>query len=444
MEQSTRFIGMDVHKATIVVAVTATGEVGKATAYGTFPNTAAALETLVKRLRQAGNGPIKFCYEAGPCGYGVHRTLTRIGEDCMVVAPSMIPRKSGERQKTDKRDAANLAVLHRGGLLTAVWVPDAAHEAMRDLIRTRLAAVRAVRAARQQLSAFLLRHERVYPGNRTPWTKAHRGWLADQSFAQPAQQIVLEESIETVRQGEQRRDRIDGYLRAQIPTWSLFPLVQNLCVLRGLDMIAAAGLAAAIGDPSRFATAPHLMAYLGMVPSEHTSGPKRRIGAITKAGDVHARTLLIEAAHSYRFPARIGRRKLAAVDAVPEAVRAIAWKAQTRLCQRYRQMMVKGKPNQVVVTAIARELAGFIWSIACITSGPVAGDDVVTESYDEGTALWDEVTTASEEVARQIRQITSDTGCLHGPRHQPLNGTVRHAKRPRQTGAVSAEGSLTG
>src|SRR4051812_6907228 len=178
MEQPTRFVGMDVHKETIVVAVTATGEVGKATAYGTFPNTAAGLEKLVKRLRQAGSGPIKFCYEAGPCGYGVHRTLTRMGEDCMVVAPSMIPRKPGERQKNDKRDAASLAVLHRGGLLTAVWVPDAAHEAMRDLIRARLAAVRALRAAGQQLSAFLLRHERAYPGNRTPWTKAHRGWLA--------------------------------------------------------------------------------------------------------------------------------------------------------------------------------------------------------------------------------------------------------------------------
>jgi transposase len=461
MEQSTRFIGMDVHKDTIVVAVTATGEVGKATAYGTFPNTGAALEKLVKRLRQAGSGPLKFCYEAGPCGYGVHRTLSRMGEDCMVVAPSMIPRKSGSRQKNDKRDAASLAVLHRGGLLTAVWVPDAAHEAMRDLIRARQAAVRAVRAARQQLGAFLLRHERVYPGNRTCWTKAHRGWLADQAFAQPAQQIVLEESIEAVRLSEQRRDRVDGHLRAQIPNWSLFPLVQNLCALRGLDMIAAAGLAAAIGDPSRFATAPHFMAYLGMVPSEHTSGPKRRIGAITEAGDVHpssgysngfaagtlaslARTLLIEAAHSYRYPARIARHKLAVVDAVPEAVRAIAWKAQTRLCQRYRQMMAKGKPNQVVVTAIARELAGFVWSIACITSDSVVSDNIVAESYDEETTLRDEVTTESEEVAQQAQQITPDTGRPRVPRHQPLKGSARHARRPRQNGAVSAEGSLTG
>src|SRR6202045_2161885 len=191
MEQPTRFIGMDVHKDTIVVAVTAAGDVGKAAPYGTLPNTAAAVEKLVRRLRQAGSGPLKFCYEAGPCGYGIHRALTKMNEDCMVVAPSMIPRKSGDRQKTDKRDAATLAVLHRGGLLTGVWVPDAAHEAMRDLIRARLAAVRAGRTARQQSSAFLLRHERIYPNGGKAWTRAHRGWMADQSFAQSAQQIVL-------------------------------------------------------------------------------------------------------------------------------------------------------------------------------------------------------------------------------------------------------------
>jgi transposase len=413
MEQLTRFIGMDVHKDTIVVAVTAAGDSGKATPYGTFPNTVPALEKLVKRLRQAGSGALKFCYEAGPCGYGVHRTLTRLGEDCMVVAPSMIPRKSGDRQKNDKRDADGLAVLHRGGLLTAVWVPDAAHEAMRDLIRSRLAAVRAVRTARQQLSAFLLRHERIYRnGGGKAWTKAHRGWLAEQSFAQPAQQIVLEESIEAVRLGEQRRDRVDGFLRAQIPTWSLFPLVQNLGALRGLDTIASAGLAAAIGDPSRFASAPDFMAYLGLVPSEHSSGPKRRMGAITKSGDVHARTLLIEAAHSYRFPARIARRKLAAIDAVPEAVREIAWKAQTRLCQRYRHMMAKDKPTPVIVTAIARELAGFVWSIACITSDPPAKTPAAK--------------TTSDEVCP-----TKSTGRCHALRRQPLKATAR----PEQTGA---------
>jgi transposase len=319
--------------------------------------------------------------------------------------------------------------------LTPVWVPDAAHEAMRDLIRARQAAVRAVRAARQQLSAFLLRHERIYPDGKKAWTKVHRRWLAEQSFAQPAQQIVLEESIEAVRLGEQRRDRVDGYLRAQIPTWSLFPLVRNLCALRGLDMIAGAGLAAAIGDPSRFASAPDFMAYLGMVPSEHTSGPKRRIGAITKAGDVHARTLLIEAAHSYRFPARIARDKLKAVDTVPDAVRAIAWKAQTRLCQRYRSMVAKGKPNQVVVTAVARELAGFVWSIACITSDPHATESVVTLAHNKVNIESPAVMTLSEEVTRQAQQIASGTGSSNAP---------RRARRPEQSKATSAERSLTG
>jgi transposase len=407
---------MDVHKDTIVVAVTAMGDVGKATPYGTIPNTAAALEKLIKRLRQARGGPLKFCYEAGPCGYGVHRTLTRLGEDNIVVAPSMVPRKRGDRQKNDKRDAASLAVLHRGGLLTAIWVPDAAHEAMRDLIRARLAAVRAARAARQQLSAFLLRHERSYGSGRTAWTKAHRGWLASQRFAQPAQQIVLEESIEAVRLAEQRLDRVDGYLRVQIPTWSLFSLVRNLCALRGLDMIASAGLAAAIGDPSRFASAPDFMAYLGLVPSEHSSGPKRRTGTVTKAGDVHARTVLVEAAHSYRLPARITRHKLTALDAVPEAVRAIAWKAQTRLCQRYRYMMAKGKPKQVAVTAIARELAGFVWAVACIMS------DAATTSSAVTPASQDACPTGSHCSCTPRRHSLNIRGAAREPLNKPLPG----------------------
>ena len=191
MEQATRFVGMDVDKATVVVAVTAMGEVGKATPYGTIPNTSAALEKLVKRLRGAGGGRLKFCYEAGPCGYGVHRSLTRLGEDCVVVAPSMIPRRSGDRQKNDKRDANALAVLHRGGLLTAVWVPDAAHEAMRDLVRARQAAVRAVRAARQQLSAFLLRH---------PWEESHElDATIHPGPVHPAAQTLSEHHLRPVR-----------------------------------------------------------------------------------------------------------------------------------------------------------------------------------------------------------------------------------------------------
>jgi transposase len=228
-----------------------------------------------------------------------------------------------------------------------------------------------------------------------------------------------------VRLGEQRRDRVDGYLRAQISTWSLFPLVQNLCALRGLDMIAAAGLAAAIGDPSRFASAPDFMAYLGLVPSKHSTGPKRRIGAIAKAGDIHARTLLIEAAHSYRFPARVGRRKLTAVDAVPEAVRAIAWEAQTRLCQRYRHMMARGKLKQVVVTVIARELAGFVWSIARITSNlPVTRSTATTTSKEvalAGSADRSHLRTVSQMKARRRRASVDELN--EATLHQQTEGT---------------------
>jgi transposase len=418
MEQTTRFVGLDIHKATIVAAVISSGERGKAVVLGEFPNTPAALEKLVKRLRAAGGGVLKFCYEAGPCGYGVHRTLTRLGEDCVVVAPSMIPRRPGDRQKNDQRDAMSLAALHKGGLLTAVWVPDAAHEAMRDLIRARLAAVRAVRTARQQLSAFLLRHERVFPDGRTPWTQAHRRWLAEQRFDQPAQQIVLEECIEAVRLAEQRRDRGEAHLRAQIPCWSLAPLVRDLCALRGLDVIGAAGLAAAIGDPSRFPSARDFMAYLGLVPSEHSSGPRQRLGAITKSGDVHARTVLIEAAWSYRFPARVARAKLAAVEAAPDAVREIAWKAQIRLCRRYRLMMDSGKPKQVVVTAIARELAGFVWAVARRTAA------VPTHAHHPATA-------AEAAVGKEVLTVRA-TDAAGAERSPPPKLTPLRAGRIRQ------------
>lgn len=364
MTEPTRYIGMDVHKETIVIAIAVEHDRGKATLYGTIQNTRNALNLCVEKLHRANPGPLRFCYEAGPCGYGIHRALTAMGQDCVVIAPSLTPRRPGERHKTDTRDAADLATLLRAGLLTPIWVPDAAHEAMRDLVRARQASVRAVRTARQQLSAFLLRHDRRYTTGRQAWTLAHRRWLSELTFEQPAQHIVLEEAIAAVRHSEAHRDRMDAHLRAALPGWSLYPLVCALTALRGIDVIAAAGLAAAIGDPSRFASAPDFMGYLGLVPSEHSSGLRRRLGAITKAGDVHARTLLIEAAWSYRLPARISRTKLARLEGVPDAVQALAWKAQTRLCARYRTLIARGKSKQVVVTAIARELAGFVWAIA--------------------------------------------------------------------------------
>jgi transposase len=274
----------------------------------------------------------------------------------------MIPRRPGERIKTDRRDAANLARLHRAGELTPVWIPDRAHEAMRDLVRARQAAVRALRQARQQLSGFLLRHGHHY--NRPAWTQMHRRWLAGLRFEQPAHHLVLEDCIATIEAATARRDRLEASIEAALADWSLAPVVRALQALRGMALIAAATLVAELGDIARFTNPRQLMAYLGLVPSEHSSGTTRRQGAITKAGNGAARRMLIEAAWSYRFPARISRELLLRQEGLAKPVRDTAWKAQERLCRRYRKLARAGKPANVVTVAIARELAGFVWAIA--------------------------------------------------------------------------------
>jgi transposase len=274
----------------------------------------------------------------------------------------MIPRRPGERIKTDRRDAANLARLHRAGELTPVWIPDRAHEAMRDLVRARQAAVRALRQARQQLSGFLLRQGHHY--NRPAWTQMHRRWLAGLRFEQPAHHLVLEDCIATIEAATARRDRLEASIEAALADWSLAPVVRALQALRGMALIAAATLVAELGDIARFNNPRQLMAYLGLVPSEHSSGTTRRQGAITKAGNGAARRMLIEAAWSYRFPARISRELLLHQEGLAKPVRDTAWKAQERLCRRYRKLARAGKPPNVVTAAIARELAGFVWAIA--------------------------------------------------------------------------------
>jgi transposase len=305
---------------------------------------------------------LRFCYEAGPCGYGIQRDLTVAGHECVVVAPSLIPRKPGDRIKTDRRDAINLAKLHRAGLLTAVWVPDQTHEAIRDLVRARQAAVRTVRQARQQLSGFLLRHGRHY--NRPAWTLVHRRWLASLKFEQPVHHLVLEDCIAAVEAATARRDRLEAHMEAALPDWSLAPVVNALQALRGVAMVSAATLVAELGDVTRFTNPRQLMAYLGLVPSEHSSGKTRRQGGITKAGNGAARRMLIEAAWSYRFPARISRELLSRQESLGKPIRDIAWKAQERLCKRYRKLARAGKSATIVTVAIARELAGFVWAIA--------------------------------------------------------------------------------
>ena len=363
------YIGLDVHKETIAVAVAEGGKRGEVRDRGTIKNTPAALRALMAKLA-AGGSDLRFCHEAGPCGYGIQRQLTAAGHDCIVVAPSLIPRKPGDRIKTDRRDAINLAKLHRAGELTAVWVPDEAHEAIRDLVRSRQAAVRTLRQARQQLSGFLLRHGHHY--HRPAWTLMHRRWLAGLKFDHPAHHLVLEDSIAAVEAAAARRDRLEAHIEAMLPDWSLAPVVRALQALRGVALVVAATLVAELGDITRFDNPRQLMAYLGLVPPEHSSGGKRRQGGLTKAGNGAARRTLIEAAWCYRFPARISREQLLRQENLVKPIRDTAWKAQERLCRRYRKLTQAGKPPTVVTAAIARELVGFVWAIAKQTPAAMA------------------------------------------------------------------------
>ena len=369
VEDRITYVGLDVHKEGIVVAVAEGGLRGEVREYGRIANTAAALDRLMRKLGSTGVR-LRFCYEAGPCGYGIQRHLSARGHDCVVVAPSLIPKRAGDRVKTDRRDAAGLARLHRAGELTAVWVPDAQHEAMRDLVRARLDAVHALRRARQQLSGFLLRQGCHY--GRAAWTKLHRRWLAGLKFEQAVHHIVLEDYIAAIEAAEARRDRLTGQIEAMLPDWTLASVVAALQTMRGMALVNAATLIAELGDLSRFANARQLMAYLGLVPSERSSGASVKRGGLTKAGNKAARRLLIEAAWCYRFPARVSRELRLRQEEQPKPIREIAWNAQLRLCARYRRLARSGKPANVVTGAIARELAGFIWAIArCVP--PAAG-----------------------------------------------------------------------
>lgn len=355
------YVGLDVHKEDVVVALAEGGLRGAVLDYGRIANTPAALARLVGKLDRDGV-TLRFCYEAGPCGYGIQRQLSAAGHDCVVVAPSLIPKRPGDRIKTDRRDAASLAKLHRAGELTSVWVPDAGHEAIRDLVRARLDAVHALRRVRQQVSGFLLRQGCHY--GRPAWTKLHRRWLAGLKFEQALHHVVLEDYIQAVEAAEARRDRLTAQIEACLPDWALAPVVAALQTMRGMALVNAATLIAELGDLTRFPNPRQLMAYLGLVPSEHSSGASVKRGGITKAGNSVARRLLIEAAWSYRFPPRLSRELLLRQEKQPKPIRDIAWKGQVRLCTRYRRLARTGKPANIVTTAIARELAGFIWAIA--------------------------------------------------------------------------------
>jgi transposase len=346
----TGFVGLDVHAKSTAISFAKAGR-----AKPRFVGTVGARHSeLTKALNQLGEPTsLLVVYEAGPCGYTLARELATQGYRCEVVAPAKVPRGPGDRVKTDRRDAL---------ALVPVVVPDARDEAIRDLSRARVDAVRARLKARQQLKALLLRHGRRYSG-KTSWTAAHERYLATLTFDHPAQDIAFVEYRQAVAECHARVERMNQVLAQQVEQWRMRPVVHAQMTLRGLDLIAATTLVAELGDLRRFARPRELMGYVGLVPSEHSSGTRRRLGAITKTGNSHARRVLIEAAWNYRFPARISRVLQVRQEHQPAEIRAISWHAQQRLCHRYRRLSARGLQHNKVCVAIARELLGFIWDI---------------------------------------------------------------------------------
>ena len=360
---SEAFVAFDTSKLRNAVAIAEAGRGGEVRFFGEIENTEAATAKLVKKLA-AKYQRLTFCYEAGPTGYEVYRQIKSLGHECVVVAPSLIPKRPGDRVKTNRRDALSLAKLLRAGELTAVWVPDRHHEAMRDLTRARETTMMDLRSKRQQVSAFLLRQGLHYSEGKKTWTKTHMNWLASQKLEYAEQRLVFEEMMLAMRQMRERLERLEQAIRVAVPDWSLAEVVTALMAMRGLDLISAATFLAEIGDLSRFQHPGELMGYLGLVPSENSTGDKIKRGSITKAGNRRARRMLVECSWSYQHPPRVGQEKQEKVAAAPRAVREIAWKAQCRLHGRYRALVRRGKLKTVAITAVARELAGFIWAVS--------------------------------------------------------------------------------
>ena len=362
------YVGLDVHKDTIAIAAAQAGERTPGRSVGGIAHDVPKLLKALARLGKAEE--VHIVYEAGPTGYGLQRKLSAKGYRCEVIAPSMIPKRAGDRIKTDRRDAQRLAELSRAGELQVVWIPDEADEAIRDLTRAREDARKARIQARNQLKSFLLRHDIRYTAGKTSWTQSFHRWLGTLSFGDSSSQIAFTEYQLAVQAADERLQRLTTALAQAVQGWRHEPVVQALQALRGIDLASAVGIVAEICDFSRFAHPRQLMAYLGLVPSEHSSGQTVRKGSITKTGNAHARRLLVEAAWNYRFNPRIGRAALQRQQDLPEPIRAIAWKAQLRLSQRYRTLNLRGVHHNKVCVAVARELAGFIWAIAQHTLAP--------------------------------------------------------------------------
>lgn len=362
MKKIVKYIGLDVHKNSIAIAIAEDGQKRDVNFYGVINNDMDQLHKFLRKLISQNVEP-RCVYEAGPCGYNIYRSLKDKDINCVVIAPSLIPKKSGDRIKTDRRDAESLARLHRSGDLTEVYVPALEDEALRDLVRAREDAVNALKRAKQQLGAFLLRHNICYSG-KSKWSKAYFNWLSDISMPHPAQQITIQEYIDTVHEDKRRVERLLDQIRQLSGETRLNDFSKAFQSLRGVSDIVSAVVVSELGDLTRFDSPAQLMSYLGLVPSQHNSGDKKRPGNITKTGNGHVRRALIEAAQAYRLPARKSRAIAKRNEGLSQKICDIAWKAQIRLCTRYKRMVFRGKNSNLVKTAIARELAGFMWSIA--------------------------------------------------------------------------------
>jgi transposase len=352
-QSSTLYIGLDVHKESIAVAYAAKDYGADVVYRGSIGTRQCDIDKLVRQLQSKAKRLV-FVYEAGPCGYWLYRYLTKKGYDCWVVAPSLIPKKAGDRVKTDRRDALQLARLMRSGDLTPVYVPKVEDEAIRDLCRAREDVLRDLKAAKLRLKAFLLRHDIRYTGQAT-WNPAHLRWLSEVVCPTPAQQIVFQEYVRAVNEQTERRQRLEHELQEQVKSWRLTPVVEALQALRGVQFTVAVTTVAELGDLTRFEHPRQLMGYLGLTPSESSSGERRRQGSITKAGNTHARRALVEGAWAYRYPAKVSRPLQLRLENQPKAIQDISWKAQVRLCTRYRRLLARGKHANQVVVAIARE-----------------------------------------------------------------------------------------
>jgi transposase len=361
-QSSTLFIGMDVHKETIAVAYVAQEHGAEVTSLGTIGTRQCDIDQLIRKM-QAKAKHLIFVYEAGPCGYWLYRYLRKKDYDCWVVAPSLIPKKAGDRVKTDRRDALQLARLARSGDLTAVYVPQVQDEAIRDLTRAREDAISDLKDAKFRLKAFLLRHDIRYTG-RANWGPAHLRWLSEVVCPTPTQQIVFQEYVRAVHEHTERLQRLEQELHEPVKAWRLSPVVEALQALRGVPFTVAVTLVAEMGDLTRFDSPRALMKFLGLIPSEYSSGEQRRQGSSTKAGNTHARRVLVEGAWAYRYPAKVSRHLQLRLETQPNIIQDSSWKAQVRRWKRYRRLGSRGKHANVVTVAIARELAGFMWAIA--------------------------------------------------------------------------------